>query len=315
MSLCRQSLLVAATLAALLVAVPFMGSSAPPGIGSSLSGPAVIFVDDDAPLGGNGATWGTAYKFLQDALAHAVSGTEIRVAQGTYVPDRSAASPSGTGDRGSTFQLLSGVALLGGYAGVGAPDPNARDVAQFATVLSGDLNGDDGPPGSFTNNAENCRNVVTGSATDPSAVLDGFTLTGGNADGPDDPDMLHLARGAGLWNRSGSPTVRDCRLEYNLAFAKGGGMYNLSGSNPEVTGCTFRGNVVPAGLTFGGGMRNFQSSPTVIDCLFVGNSAGFGGGMDNTLSSPGVTDCVFTGNIAGYGGGMTNCLGARGPSG
>ncbi|MEE9297002.1 MAG: hypothetical protein V3W34_18830, partial [Phycisphaerae bacterium] len=30
--------------------------------------PAVIRVDDDAPLGGDGATWSTAYKYLQDAL-------------------------------------------------------------------------------------------------------------------------------------------------------------------------------------------------------------------------------------------------------
>ena len=28
----------------------------------------VLFVDDDAPLGGDGQTWGTAYRFLQDAL-------------------------------------------------------------------------------------------------------------------------------------------------------------------------------------------------------------------------------------------------------
>ncbi len=27
-----------------------------------------IFVDDDAPLGGDGLSWATAYRFLQDAL-------------------------------------------------------------------------------------------------------------------------------------------------------------------------------------------------------------------------------------------------------
>ena len=46
----------------------------------------VVFVDDDAAPGGNGAGWNTAHRFLQDALQ--VATTEIRVAQGTYLPDR-----------------------------------------------------------------------------------------------------------------------------------------------------------------------------------------------------------------------------------
>ena len=190
-----------------------------------------IFVDDDAVPGGDGSSWSAAYRFLQDALASA-AGTvnEIRVAQGTYVPDRSATSPGGTGDRAATFNLLSGVSMLGGFAGLGAVDPDVRDVVQYTTVLNGDLDGDDGPPGSFMNNAENSRNVVTGDGTDPSAVLDGFTVTGGNADGPDQPGMMpHLARGGGIWNATGSPTVRNCSIEYNAVLIRGGGMYNLTG--------------------------------------------------------------------------------------
>lgn len=31
----------------------------------------VIYVDDDAPLGGDGQTWATAFRFLQDAMANA----------------------------------------------------------------------------------------------------------------------------------------------------------------------------------------------------------------------------------------------------
>ena len=50
---------------------------------------------------------------------------EIRVAQGVYQPDRSAAEPNGTGNREATFQLISGVTLKGGYVGFGEPDPNA----------------------------------------------------------------------------------------------------------------------------------------------------------------------------------------------
>ena len=41
-----------------------------------------IYVDDDAGLRGDGASWDTAYKYLQDALIGASAETEIRVAQG-----------------------------------------------------------------------------------------------------------------------------------------------------------------------------------------------------------------------------------------
>ena len=43
-----------------------------------------IYVDDGAPLGGDGTSWGTAFTYLQDALAAAAAGDEIRVAQGVY---------------------------------------------------------------------------------------------------------------------------------------------------------------------------------------------------------------------------------------
>jgi hypothetical protein len=57
----------------------------------------------------------------------------------------------------------------------------------------------------------------------------------------------------------------------------------------------------------GGGMYNEGSSPTVLHCTFVGNSAATGGGMANyDSSSPTVTDCTFSENEAGIGAGMAN---------
>jgi len=45
----------------------------------------VIFVNDDAPPGGNGQTWATAYKYLQQALETANPGQQIWVAVGTML--------------------------------------------------------------------------------------------------------------------------------------------------------------------------------------------------------------------------------------
>jgi hypothetical protein len=85
-----------------------------------------------------GQTWRTACRFLQDALAIAdnpANGiTEIRVAQGAYRPDRSEATPGGSGDRNATFHLLNNIALRGGYLGLGAAegqDPDQRDINQY----------------------------------------------------------------------------------------------------------------------------------------------------------------------------------------
>jgi len=80
----------------------------------------------------------------------------------------------------------------------------------------------------------------------------------------------------------------------------GGGMYNYQ-SSPTVTNCAFSGN---SAVINGGGMYNAYSGPNVTNCTFSRNSATYGGGgMYNHWSSPNVTNCVFSEN---YGGGMCN---------
>ncbi len=288
----------------------------------------VVHVDDDAPPGGDGLSWDTAYRFFQDGLASAAKGgvAEIRVGQGSYKPDRDEANPDGTGDRYATFQLLNGVALMGGYAGIGAKNPDARDIELYETILSGDLLGNDGPD--FENNDENSYHVVTGWSINATAVLEGFTISSGNADFLDD----HFPEydGGGMLNLFSTSTVSNCTFSGNAALKDGGGMYNGGGSSPTVTNCSFSGNMAgwwgggmrnsgggamvadcsfsdnTAGLR-GGGMFNGVSSPTVTNCTFSGNTAGIGGGMCNSFtSSPTVTNCTFSGNSAGFGGGMTN---------
>ena len=140
------------------------------------------------------------------------------------------------------------------------------------------------------------------------AVLGGVTVTGGNADGPDEPNtMPHLARGGGIWNATGSPTVSDCIIEYNAVLIRGGGMYNRD-SNPTLTNCTFTVNQTLAGR--GAAMYNESSSTTLTSCRFSNNWATDGGGIYNEASDPIVTNCTFTLNQAGFedgdGGGMYN---------
>ncbi|UCG56437.1 MAG: right-handed parallel beta-helix repeat-containing protein [Phycisphaerales bacterium] len=274
--------------------------------GSVTASAKIIYVDDAATGANDGSSWADAYNYLQDALADANSApkpVEIKAAQGLYTPDSSSAVPDGTGDRQVTFQLINDVVLEGGFAGVSELDPDARDVNAYETILSGDLNGDDAEvtdPCDLLDEPtrnENSYHVVTGSGTDETAVLDGFTITAGNADGSNDQ-----YEGGGMHNSSGNPTVTDCTFSGNSARG-GGGMYNCS-SNPTLTDCTFSGS----SASHGGGVYNWENSdPTLTNCSFLRNWARSGGAIQNNFtSSPELTGCSFTENSAENGGGMYN---------
>jgi probable HAF family extracellular repeat protein/predicted outer membrane repeat protein len=250
--------------------------------------PVPIRVDADAHGANNGSSWSNAYNHLQDALAVVRYGNEIRVAQGTYTPDSNSSNPNGSGDREATFQLISGVTVKGGYAGFGEPGPDARDIQLYETILSGDLAGNDEPgvdPCDLINHpsrAENSYHVVTGNGTDATAVLDGFTITAGNANGPSSPETT------------------------------GGGMLcnsDLTQSICEVTvsNCVFTGNTAARGGGIYYGYAYSRNWPTLDNCIFTGNSASVkGGGISIAGNKVILTNCKISGNSAGrYGGGLS----------
>jgi hypothetical protein len=254
-------------------------------------GPARIYVDVNAPGPlHNGSNWETAFQHLQDALSIAEYGEEIWVAEGTYKPDSDAANPTGTGNRNATFQLVSGVAVYGGYPSGGGD----RNIEQYQTILSGDI-------ATIGNNSDNSYSVITGSTTDPNTVIDGFTITDGSG------------TGAGMYNLNGSPTVSNCNFVSNFAtVGHGGGMYNET-SSPTVVNCKFFGNATSGS---GGGMYNLDCNSMVINCLFSGNTGDYGGGMCNSTScNPMVINCTFSGNTAHIqGGGIYNNTGKPKPT-
>jgi len=141
--------------------------------------------------------------------------------------------------------------------------------------------------------------VVTGGGADSTAVLDGFIITAGQANGSYPEDS-----GGGMYNYQSSPTLTNVTFSGNSANY-GGGMYTPY-SSPTLMNVTFSGN----SANYGGGMYNYQSSPTLTNVTFSGNSANYrGGGMYNDYqSSPTLTNVTFSGNSANYyyGGGMYN---------
>jgi hypothetical protein len=260
-----------------------------------------IYVDGDATGANEGSSWTNAYRFLSGALAAAAAGDRILVAEGIYRPDEDSTNPQGTGDPGASFLLNKQVLVKGGYAGLGQADPNARDVRAYQTILSGDLDENDGP--GFVNNDENSYHVVLCSGADETTVLDGFIITAGNADGSD-PN----SNGAGMYNIFSSPTLIDCTFIGNSAFWYGGAMFNHMMSNPTLINCAFIAN--RAGFVGGGIENRYLSGATLINCVFSGNTADHGGAVGNSAADATVVNCLFVGNSAQTrGGAMYNRFG------
>ncbi|MBN1806540.1 MAG: hypothetical protein JW837_14930 [Sedimentisphaerales bacterium] len=287
----------------------------------------VIYVDDDAMGEPDGLSWTRAYQALQDAISNAIYGDEIRVAKGTYKPDyktivtstRGGAriSLEASGDPNATFKLVNGVTFKGGYAGYGEPNPDARNISLYETILSGDLSDNDVDAVNIEDlpnepsRVDNSYYVVNGSGT---AVFDGFTITGGTNTGliieHGTIQIINCtfiknssrSQGGGIYNH-GYPSLTNCTFIQNSTDNRGGGIYNYL-SYPNLTDCTFIGNIAHYG---GGGIYNFQSQPILTGCKFIQNVADNGGGMCNDGSYPVLIDCTFTGNTGNsYGGGIDN---------
>jgi len=282
------------------------------GIAPLQSEGAVRYVTQNGAGTKHGGSWGNAMgesEFVQTlALVHPAP-TEYWIAKGTYRPT---ADPN---NRDATFVLKNGVALYGGFAG-NENLRKERDWNANPTNLSGEIQDD----GSLMNNS--CHVVFAETGTDATAVLDGFVITGGNADGPflqdthgggminfGDPRIANCtflgnrARlGGGLFNQGSASVVTGCTFLQNTATEDGGGMYNSSG-NLAITGCTFYGNVAQY---FGGGMKNRGSNPVVETSTFRQNMAFFGGGgMSNEECGAVAVNCTFYSNRARViGGGM-----------
>jgi hypothetical protein len=236
----------------------------------------------------NGMSWADAYRTadgLARALADAVAGDEIWVAAGTY-------KPTTTTTRTIFFNLRSGIAVYGGFLG-SETARDERDPAANVTILSADLAGDDPAV------ADNSYHVVNGNGADATAVLDGFTVTAGNANGPAASDR---DRGGGLiFLNASNATIRNCRIASNRVTFGGGGTY-IRSSSPTFVDCTWQDN---QGASFGGAIDMFTNcNPSFTRCAFIGNNATRAGGVEVFgTCQPNFVNCIFRGNIAGSSGG------------
>ena len=258
---------------------------------------AIFRVTTAGDAGNDGSTWDNAMT-LQAALAAAatMAGGQVWIAEGTYKPDAT--------DRTATFTIPAGVRVYGGFAGM---ETALADRAGAATVLSGDLLGDDiARPAVGASlvaynavRADNSRTVVT--VTGANATLDGLTITAGEGGNGADVGSGISDVGAGLYAAAGTTgtTLTGCTFTNNSAGIFGGGAFFSEGAT--LTGCAFMGNT--SGSEGGGAL--FLGGATLTGCAFTNNSAMNIGGGAIVGGTATVTGCTFTGNESNIGGGAS----------
>lgn len=239
----------------------------------------------------DGSSWCTAFLTLPAALGAAGSGDTIRIAKGTYLPPT-----TGLPDpRSAAFYLASNVVIEGGYAGCGAPDPNARDFVLYETILSGDLAADDAP--GFVNYSDNAYHVISAGSGVTNAVLDGVTIRGGNADSTP-PNH----QGGGIRSSGASVMLNQCVVRENRANGAGGGIY-VEGAAGTMTISNSALSQNQSGASGGAVRANVAANLTVQDCMLSNNTATSGGAISVNTTAVLMDGAHFQVNVASSFGG------------
>lgn len=259
----------------------------------------IIYVNENAGIGGSGTSWIDAFKDLHSAmLALGKCGADsIWVAKGTYY------TTSGN-DRDAAFNFIQNTTLRGGFTGTEPANYNLslRDFEANETILSGDI-------GVKNDSLDNSHSLITVDKIAQTSEVDGFTLEKALADGS---GTFFRSGGAGIaiWSRGVTVNfkVKNCTFRDLACGSSGAGILNYSSQNGQ-------GNLVVENSKFLNSQAGFSGGAIINEGAFGGNVSAVikntvvkgnsgGGALRNTAYSDGeaILRCegsVVSGNVTG----------------
>ena len=242
--------------------------------------PKTLYVNKTAVGNGSGTSWANAMTELQTAM-QSCSDT-IRVAAGTYYP-------SDNNEKNSIW-LENKRVILGGYPNTGNPTDAQRNPATNLTILSGEIPNGGGARSDI---------LLRGRTVDSTSITDGIVIKKA------DVGYSYANIGGAIFlTLNTNPVFRNCTISDNDNYNRGGGLYNVGGSNPRFENSIFENNILTLGSE-GGAVVNVNSSPVFFKCIFRNNSTSIGvstsangGAVYNVSSNPVFDSCTFLKNLA-----------------
>jgi len=293
---------------------------------NSIEAQTKLFVDQDATGANTGASWTDAYRYLQDAFdevnRHPSLNYEIWISEGTYHPDFDAIGHFGSppydhalGDRTESFTVIrDSVEVYGGFSG-GETAREERNPETNEVLLSGDI-------GAESDTSDNSYHVVyldgrNAAPITPGTVLDGLTITQGNAGGsfPNEIGGGLFCEGGGAGNGC-SPTLAGITFSEN--YAKFGGALFINGSGIEATS-SFSGSSLRQSISRSPGISHPAASDSRTGSVgdnvgHMASSKDAGAPSPSSLSALSISSSSFTANVADVSGGAIYNWGQAGLS-
>nr|WP_315033106.1 right-handed parallel beta-helix repeat-containing protein [uncultured Chryseobacterium sp.] len=252
-------------------------------------------------------SWATAGNDLQAVINESVAGDEIWIASGTYIPNSLPTGAVGTtlggatvlNTRDYTFFVKDGVKMYGGFSGAETLF-NQRNPMINKTILSGDL-------GTIGSKADNCYHVVIASDGTLGVTIDGFSITGGNADSSSggmevNGKSIYRWYGGGIYACYGKSSITNNIFYDNEAGNNGAGLYSMNNSSIIISSNTFYSN----NALGGGAIYSYtNTSITISDNIIRNNTASTGGGLATYYSTNIISgNKIYDNKVWGEGGGI-----------